>query len=325
MPNRKKLQAALTVFICCVSSVPQYLAAECGPGARCAGTDCSLVERTYQHGRWFVLETRNFQICCEGSQTQGANLARHAEALRAALHVKWLNEAPSAPWSPRCQIVLYANQRNYVATVGRGSERTVGSSLVKVDQGQITGRRIDLVGGSTDYLSAALPHELTHVVLRDRFPTRAVPRWADEGMAILADSPAKQNRHATELRDAIANRTTYSAGELVTTDDYPAPSRLGAFYGQSASLTQFLVARKSPEQFVEFVDQASKHGYDAALKACYEIPTVAELDRQWRRQGDSIQLASHYEVVQSGTLPSHAVGRNRSLASDLQSTPSSSN
>jgi hypothetical protein len=119
-----------------------------------------------------------------------------------------------------------------------------------------------------------------------------VPRWADEGMAILADTNAKQERHFKDLREALASRTTFHAAELLTMEDYPSPNRFGAYYGQSASLTKFLVARKSPDQFVKFINRARERDYDTALRECYEIASVGELDRQWRQHGFSAQPVS---------------------------------
>lgn len=296
----KHLHAALLLFLFVVSHAisPSRVVAQCNCGTVCTCADCPIKHR-YQHGRWFVLETANFQVWCEQSETPATHLARHAEMLRNSLYAKWLGAEASEDWSPKCQIVLYCSKQSYVAAVGRGSERTVGSSLVKTDKGHIKSRRIDLLGAGAKFLSAALPHELTHVVLRDRFASNVVPRWADEGMAILADSEAKQGRHQRDLQQALAQRTTFHTVELLTMDEYPPLSRFGAFYGQSASLTGYLVSRNSPEQFVEFLDRAREAGYDTALQACYDIGGVGELDRQWREHGYSVQPAVFDEAVQS--------------------------
>jgi hypothetical protein len=155
---------------------------------------------------------------------------------------------------------------------------------VKVAGGQITNRRVDLVGGPVQYVSAALPHELTHVVLRDRFPTNPIPHWADEGAATLADTSDKQERHRKDLQKALADGTTLSAASLLTSDEYPRADRWGTFYGESVSLTKFLVDRDSPARFVSFVEVAASKGYDTALRETYGIKNVAELDHEWRRQ-----------------------------------------
>ena len=185
--------------------------------------------------------------------------------------------------------MLHPSLESYVAACGRGCEHTVGSSLVKVAQGEITNRQIDLLGGRADFLSAALPHELTHVVLKDRFPNEGLPRWVDEGIAILADTEAKQGRHLHDLQQGIANHTLFDTPSLVALEDYPGSDRMGVFYGQSVSLVKFLVAEKDPVQFVEFIQRAGAKGYDAALRECYGLDDVRQLDRLWSNQ---IRMAS---------------------------------
>ena len=48
---------------------------------------------------------------------------------------------------------------------------------------------------------------MTHVVLADLLNGRQPPRWADEGMAILADTRDKQLLHERDLTAAVAGRT----------------------------------------------------------------------------------------------------------------------
>jgi hypothetical protein len=43
-----------------------------------------------------------------------------------------------------------------------------------------------------------------------------------------------------------------------------------------------LIDRKRPSRFVEFIELAGTEGYDAALRQCYGIANVDELDHQWR-------------------------------------------
>ena len=285
----KHLTALVVIFL----SVPSHsVLAQCCSGKVCTCPTASAEVISSRQGRWFVVESENFQVCCAESAVPAKELARHAEAVRTALGSKWLGKSPEENWNPRCQIVLHGSQRSYVSACGRGSERTVGSSLINVSEGRTISRRIDLLGGNTDFLSAALPHELTHVILRARFTFTMVPRWADEGAAILADSKAKQGRHHRDLNDALLHRTAFHAADLLTRDEYPGPDRMGAFYGQSASLAKFLIDRGSPERFVEFIENATAQGYDAALQKCYGIDNLTELDRQWRRHLHPVHSAA---------------------------------
>ena len=255
--------------------------ADCDSGSVCNCPDCPI-ERSYKQSRWYIIETENFKVSSTESLSRAENLAKHAEGLRADFRRNWLGQAAGMPWTPKCEIVLHTKLGSYVSAVGRGSERTVGASLLKADNGKILRRRIDLLGGRTDFLTAALPHELTHVVVQERFAKTSMPRWADEGIAILADPASKQRRHRNDLNNAVASGTTFPAGALLTLSEYPRPDQFGVFYGQSASLTEFLVQRKTPEEFIEFIERANLSGYDFALRTCYDITSVGELDRKWR-------------------------------------------
>jgi hypothetical protein len=242
-------------------------------------------------------------VCCLDSQSTAKLLVETAETLRAKLQSKWLGGESQKSWTPKCQIVLYPNMASYVAACGRGSEHTVGSSLVKSEKGRISGRRIDLLGGRIDFLCAALPHELTHVILKDRFPSVTLPRWADEGMAILADTDAKQGRHLRDLKEAVASHSLFDTATLFGLKDYPGASRMGTFYGQSVSLVKFLVDDKGPQQFVDFIERADSQGYAVALRKCYDLHDLGQLNRQW--------LLHLYgtEIAKSGSRPAVLAAR----------------
>ena len=283
MPYRADLSLTVAIFLLCCPLPKHALFAQSTSAASCTCENCGSAGRSYRDGRWFVSETANFRVCCEASDAIAVDLSRRAESLRAKLREQWLNESEGKDWTPKCQVILHSSRQSYSAAVGRGSDRTVGSSLVKIDNGQILSRRVDLVGDHVEYLTAALPHELTHIVLRDRFALTPIPHWADEGTATLADTIDKQERHRKDLRKALADGTTFSAASLVATDELPRVDRWGTFYGESLSLTKFLVDRDSPVRFVDFVEAAASRGYDNALRDTYGIKNVAELDREWRR------------------------------------------
>ena len=202
---------------------------------------------------WFVAETSGFWVCCFDRGLPIAGIAQQCETLHQQLREKWLAEKPPADWSPKCMVVFHPTRESYLAAVGQDAANTSGSSLVEYSGKQISMRRIDLRGDRPDYLSAALPHELTHVILADHFSQRSLPRWADEGMAILADPPAKRDQYARELRTAMANRTAFGVPDLLKTKGYPPPERWGGFYSESVSVVDYLVKRGSAHRFVQFL------------------------------------------------------------------------
>jgi hypothetical protein len=236
--------------------------------------------RTWQSAGWTVIESPNFRFCCAGRLQVSDQMVEATEKLRTDLAEKWLGGA--AAWQPKCDLVLHATSAAYLRAVP-GGEQTAGCALIEAEGGKMVRRRIDIRADKAGWHDAALAHELTHVVLADLFPDAAVPAWADEGMAVLADPAPKQNLHLRDLRIAQRHRATFRLVELFSLDGYPPHERHAALYGQSSSLVRFLVARGTPERFARFVRAASDHGHDQALRDLYGIQGVEELERRWLR------------------------------------------
>jgi hypothetical protein len=253
----------ITLAVACLAGGPELKT----PATHVLGT----------HGR---AESENFTVISRSAEHDAREAAQLCEQLRGQLRRQWCGEALGGPWTPKCELVIHGGRPDYLAAVGSGAARTFGSSLLDFGRDQqVSKRRIDLRGDSSAGM-AALPHEMTHVVLADLIG-RQPPRWADEGMALLADAPEKRRLHERDLAVALSAGRTFRLAELLTLETYPHPSRVPAFYGQSASLTALLAARDTPARFVEFLRYSHEHGYDAALKHVYAIESVGQLERLW--------------------------------------------
>ena len=225
---------------------------------------------------WHVVETANFRIHNYACQCVDRQTADTCERLRAQLCRRWLGD-DDACWQPKCHVVIHPNDASYLREVGDAGRSTVASALVERDKGRIALRRIDV----RDTSLGAFGHELAHVVLADRFAREPLPRWVDEGIAMLADSAEKQRRHARDFEQALSNRAEFRLVELLGMGDYPAPGRWGAFYGQSASLVNYLVEQSGEAQFLAFVAASLDAGYEQGLKQVYGLD-FAQLERRWR-------------------------------------------
>ncbi len=230
-----------------------------------------------------------------GTERPSAQVLESCEKLRVELATKWLGAGFTVRWQPKCDIVLHTSDASYLQAVGSGASGTIASSLIDQQKGQIRQRRIDVRALDNRWQVTALPHELTHVIMSDRFVGQRLPRWADEGLAILADPTAKQDGHLRDFRRAWAGQGAFRVVELMTMDDYPAAHRWATFYGQSVSLAQFLVGRGTPEQFVKFLHRSLEKGYEPALRETYNIASINELEREWTghvKQVHAISAAS---------------------------------
>lgn len=231
--------------------------------------------------KWQVRDTANFRVCSTGDRAAAEQLANRCEELREHLAGVWLNQRPAVGWKVRCEVVVHSSDASYERAVGRGAQMTVGSALIETEGSRIVTRRIDLRPDRGSETQTALAHELTHVIIADRIDRSQLAPWADEGVAVLADCPEKQKAHFDDLRRGLKSQQTFRIGELFSLSNYPAPEQMGVFYGQSASLASFLVARKTPADFVRFLEIAAVEGYDAALSTVYDIADVGELEQIW--------------------------------------------
>lgn len=225
--------------------------------------------------------SENFVVTSLSGQLSAERIARHCESMRVELSRVWCPNKLEA-WNPRCKIVVHDSRRSYLQTVGQGGAQTFGSSLIQVQHGKTLSRRIDLLLDENGDLQA-MPHELTHVVMSDRFNGRQPPLWFDEGAAMLADTLHKRGLHARDCREALALGSALPLSIVLSLDQFASAKQVAAFYGQSASLTQFLCDRGGMEKVISFAIDSQQIGYAQSLQQHYRIASVDELERQWKR------------------------------------------
>src|SRR5262249_71536 len=138
---------------------------------------------------WDRAETANFRLLHHQPREAAEQLLRAAEQARTRAFEKWAGQAPG-PWKPACEIYLHANAPGYAQATGQPAAPP-GHSTLKAQGKAVTGRRIDLHADDVNLFGCVLPHETTHVVLGDLFAGVPLPRWADEGMAVLSESPSQ--------------------------------------------------------------------------------------------------------------------------------------
>lgn len=275
------------------------LIASVAPSAPCDCNECRVANaevvkqpRTKQ-SLLSRAETASFSIYSYDSSWPAVDVGKLAEERRSAIYQHWRGKDAPDAWQPKCLVVLHVSRGSYQSAVGRGSERTLGSSLLDIQKGVCQSRRIDLLTDSSNKITA-LPHELTHVIISDTFRGQRLPRWLDEGIAILADAHEKQLRHAEDWKQAKAQGRSFSVVGLVGLDDYPPASQFAAFYGGSASLTALLARRGDSTRLLKFAELSLEHGYDKALRDVYQIQGLAELERIWRQSDETVA----YSVAQ---------------------------
>lgn len=253
----------------------------------------ATVKHTPREGAgWAVVETANFRLFHATTPEVAERAARLAEAARTAMARKWLGAVP-ANWTPRCDVYLHPTVKGYTAAGGSSAAPGHSSiSLDKAEAGKVVSRRIDLRLDDPNVFTASLPHETTHVVLAGHFGKHHLPRWADEGIAVLSEG---RDRVGLHLRNLPAFRRLegklFRLETLVKLEDYPDAERITPFYAQSVSLVELLVTKKGAPTLVKFIRDGLEGGYEAALKKHYGMESFGALEEEWLQHAFSDGVA----------------------------------
>jgi hypothetical protein len=227
---------------------------------------------------WQTHETPNFRIYhCDPALAQRA--AEVAESVRTAQAKRWSSPATRATWTPRCDLYLYPSSRDYARATGQ-PENSPGISTMANNGVRVLSRRMNLRADNPQLLTTILPHEVTHIVLADLFVAQQIPRWADEGLAVLAEPLREQHLRAAELQGPLEAGRVFDLTQLMAMD-YPEAKDWSLYYAQSVSLTRYLVEQGPPERFIRFVRDSQRSGPEAALHNVYQIDGLPVLRDRW--------------------------------------------
>lgn len=260
---------------------------------------------------WHEIDTAHFRIFkwqAPNAHSDDSDLKSTCEEAITRQSTYWFGRVE--PLDRKCVIILYPNNESYFRAVGGNATQTAGTVLTGFD-GQLAFSRIELPENRSDWETACLPHELTHVLLAQRFAGRKLPAWINEGTALLADPASKQSLHLRDCHRALRNGTAFALMDLMSLTDYPDHRSWPAFYGQSLSLAKCLVERQSPRAFVDFIDKSLKYNYTTALREVYDIQDIARLQQIWS------QYVSQCDVQldrSTRALKHHLSGSTRSTA-----------
>ena len=208
----------------------------------------------------FVIETESAQLAEEFGKT--------AETLRHDLAVSWLGQ-PIDQWSQPCPI-----------TVRVGPYANTNSTTFVFNDGEVFGWHSTCQGPQERIIDSVLPHEINHMVLASHF-RRAVPRWADEGMATSVEHPSEWVNWYSWLDTALrtgrglAFNRMFAMTEVDNTNFMP-------IYAQGLTLTEFLIQQGGRHKFVKYIgDGLDGNQWATATKTHYGYQDLGELQNAW--------------------------------------------
>ncbi|HEV3145257.1 MAG TPA: hypothetical protein VGZ47_15305 [Gemmataceae bacterium] len=152
---------------------------------------------------------------------------------------------------------------------------------------------MQIKGPKERLLNSVLPHEVTHTVFAYYFH-QPVPRWADEGGAVLSEDDLERGRHDQMCRQLLNAGHAFTLKHLFNLHDYPRDMMV--LYAEGFSVSRFLVDSKDRPTFLHFVEQGMKQGWDRSVQANYGYHNVNDLEAAWidsLRKPRSVAIASN--------------------------------
>jgi hypothetical protein len=209
--------------------------------------------------------TENFIVEAPGEEV-AKQIGDAAERHRKEQATLWLGrEMPR--WPEPCPL------RVSITTTNPG-----GATTFSFDRGQVLSQSMHIEGPLDRLVNSVLVHEVTHTVFAHHL-RQPVPRWADEGGAILSEDDIEHRRYEQNLRQLLKDGKTLPLARLFALKNYP-PDVM-SLYAQGHSVTRFLVEAGDRRKFLAFVADGMKDGWDKAAKGHYRYKDVGALEEAW--------------------------------------------
>ncbi len=205
----------------------------------------------------FVVEAPTVEIA--------QRVGQWAEYYRQQKAIQWIGrEMPQ--WPVRCPLQVT------VTRSGAG-----GATSFEFQQGQVF-QTMHIEGPLDRLIASVLPHEVTHTVFAHYFRC-PVPRWADEGGAVLSEDDIERSHHDMLVRQIINSGHAIPLGRLFPMKQYP--SDVAALYAEGYSVSDFLVSVSNRQTFLGFVAHGMQYGWDSAARTYYHYQNVDQLQTAW--------------------------------------------
>jgi hypothetical protein len=226
-------------------------------------------------------------------------VGQYAEYYRREKAMQWLGQE-MPPWPEPCPLRVTISV----------NENGGGATSFAFDRGHVLGQYMQIEGSLNRVLASVLPHEVTHTVFAYYF-RQPLPRWADEGGAVLSEDELERQNH-----DALVRRILNTPGRaiplrrLFPMREYP-KNDVMALYAEGFSVTNFLVGQSNRQQFLAFVNHGMYYGWDDAARKYYSYKDVNDLEQAWLKnlRDTKRQPATMLASERGGETPAEPTSR----------------
>lgn len=234
---------------------------------------------------WKEIKGKHFVIyyADEISFSWARQVAREAEAhyTDIARKLGYTKYSDYWTWDQRVNIYIYPDQQSFLEQTGLPDW---SSGMASRDRHTMAGRIIASYKQEDLFIDGVLPHEITHLILKDYIGVNA-PLWFEEGVAQLQEESKLQK--ALEIMPKLARQGEYfPLKHLLNYDIRIETDRrvVAVFYMQSICLLDFLIKRYGSHKFAQLcATMKDGKGFSEALLDVYypEFSSLEDLEKKW--------------------------------------------
>ncbi|MFP3937718.1 MAG: peptidase MA family metallohydrolase [Phycisphaerae bacterium] len=234
----------------------------------------------------YVETTEHFVVRAHNARLARLVARRAEQSLRGICGVLLGGQA----WPHTVDIHVWADREHFRRHAEDAPDYSGGNFTIRYGPEGIV-RRIDLTQLDEEanfeavMIDRVLPHELSHLVLHEFFGESHCPLFLDEGLAMLAEAEADDNRIVLAGAALAAGRHIPMPQLFLTTrEDLDDPA---VFYAQAFSFVEYLRGRMSRGQFRRFLENVKSGSpfAEAVQRALYVPPDeefLSKLAAAWQ-------------------------------------------
>lgn len=235
------------------------------------------------------IRTQNFVVTAPDAQ-MAQQFGQMAEHFRKQKAIEWLGREME-PWSQPCPLHVKPTMS------GAG-----GATQFNYGNGTYTIISMNIEGPVERMLNSVLPHEVTHTVFAHHF-RYPVPRWADEGGAVLSEDEQERHRHDLLCRQKLnMPGATIPLRRLFNLKEYHEVNDVMVIYAEGYSVSNFLVNQSDRATFLNFVAAGMRYGWDRGVQQYYGFQSVEQLEQAWLQHLRETREQARQPRSNNGTL-----------------------
>ncbi|MDZ4858749.1 MAG: hypothetical protein SGI88_07175 [Candidatus Hydrogenedentes bacterium] len=196
-------------------------------------------------------------------EPQDAALAESTLQTLIASQTQFEDEFPNTP--QRITVHLCASYDEFAVYAGHLATQSI-VGVAKLNEDVIAIKTPGIAPQGADY-TGTLRHELVHILLHHNVNTDNVPRWLNEGIAMVLSGENRWASRAT-VASMYLNGRTLSYRELEASFLEPGQEmEFGEAYAQAYSMTQYLMRELGEGAFWPFVRSLNSRSFGEAVEA----------------------------------------------------------